>query len=105
MMADRHDRSPEIENGDGRLTLDRRRLLGWLLGVFATGSIAQACDRSDPTVASSRNSEREAARPSTSTSTTSTSINPAPSAIPVGRLEPAADSTATSTSTSTTVPD
>ena len=53
-MADRHDRFPEIEGGDGRLTLDRRRLLGWLFGVFATGSIAQACDGSNPAVSSSR---------------------------------------------------
>ena len=65
------DRLPDIDGNREQGTLDRRRMLGWLVGVFATGSIAQACDVSGPTVVSSRDSDLTG---------TSTNTSPADSA-------------------------
>jgi hypothetical protein len=95
-MTDRGDRPPDIGDGGEPHTLDRRRLLGWLFGVFASGSIAQACDVSGPTVVSSRDSSRTGA----STNTPSTSHTTAPATSPAGRPE----SEDTSTTDSTTRP-
>lgn len=91
-MAEPDDRGSDLNGGPERSTIGRRRLLGWLFGLFAGGSIAQACDVSGPTVVSSRDSDTPASPPDATNTGSSTSSASAPSTA-VGPAGPVDGST------------